>query len=999
MRLVFIFYLLSNYNLSFGQLKINEGCNKNYTSNIDEDGDSPDWIELYNTGVTNILLSDYYLSDNLLEPFKWQLPNKVLSSGEFINVFCSSKNRLGGDAFNTSLNQQTFTPVNGWNQHNFTTPFNWDGVSNVVLNVCSYNSTQYTINSSFYQSPTSFASSVVTFNDGNDYSCSSLLGQTYYQRPNVKFNNTVIGTAQIQNGNTDYPAPYGNWYWCSRHQFLFRAQELLDAGLTAGPINSMSFQVSSTTGEFYDYVFFSMTHTELTDLSAQFLPENGYQLHTNFKIGSTGEDLMIFNALGEVIHSLHVASPQTDISVGLNPNGSANVNWLNPTPNNSNNTSNFYNDTLIEPVLSQYSGVFSTSQSVSITNPNSVNSKIVYTLDGSSPTFNSPIYSSPISVNSNTVIRTKIYPLGLTNYLPSNTTSATYLIGVSHTTPILLVVTDNNNLYGAEGIFDNFNSDWIKPAHASYLKEDVGHPLVFDTRTAIRMDGGAGGSRSNPQHSFRLSFDHGALGEKTIEYPLLPDRPNRTKYSDIYLRNGSNQYLTLPYKDACQVRLMSEGNSNYYSSFRPISVYINGEYFGLYELREKFNKEYFEEHDKAKKDSIEILSLSYFYNLVLRAVEGDVDNFFNSYNQFLLLNYSDTNYWDEADQFFDLTHYTDYIIGESWMGNVDWPQNNIKIYRSDKTNQRWRFALIDLELSLNPNGWTDCQQNHIRYMLDRDPGIPYINIWLRSILNQRYKNYFINRFADLMNTSYKNDIILNKEQEFYLSMYQEMYNEYDRWGTGNITSQMLQFNNNHQAFRSDLACRNNVIRNQLVNEFGLVKKVNLQLNVIPDSAGFIQLNTIEPTSYPWSGIYFDGTPVQMSAIAKPGFTFSHWVPNFFISDTLSNKIDTNVSITNTTFTAVFKEIPIPPDGPDISFNVYPNPSNGNFIISHDNKTQAENCSYSIYDLNGRIVKKGDISNDSFETNVDFSYVSSSIYILQIIKENQKLYHTKLIKSN
>ncbi|MBK8343027.1 MAG: CotH kinase family protein [Bacteroidetes bacterium] len=87
----------------------------------------------------------------------------------------------------------------------------------------------------------------------------------------------------------------------------------------------------------------------------------------------------------------------------------------------------------------------------------------------------------------------------------------------------------------------------------------------------------------------------------------------------------------------------------------------------------------------------------------------------------------------DADKYFDLSHYTDYIIAESWMGNTDWPGNNIKIYRSNKTNYRWRFALIDLELSLNPNGWTTCFYNHIRYMEDQSTDNPYINIWLQSI--------------------------------------------------------------------------------------------------------------------------------------------------------------------------------------------------------------------------------------------------------------------------
>jgi hypothetical protein len=247
---LFCLFVVVNSSV-FSQLKINEGCNKNYQSLLDENEDTPDWIELYNSGSSSINLSNYFLSDNIASPQQWQLPNANLAPGEYQTVFCSGKNRIGSTPFSSVLNQTAFNPVNGWNLHTLTTPFIWDGVSNVVLNVCSYNSTQYTSNSSFFQTATSFPSTLASFNDGNDNSCSANLGGVYNQRPNVKINSTQIGFGTIQNSGTDYPAPYGNWYWCARHQFLFRADELIAAGLSAGQITSISFQVAGTSGEFY----------------------------------------------------------------------------------------------------------------------------------------------------------------------------------------------------------------------------------------------------------------------------------------------------------------------------------------------------------------------------------------------------------------------------------------------------------------------------------------------------------------------------------------------------------------------------------------------------------------------------------------------------------------------------------------------------------------------------------------------------------------------------
>lgn len=994
----FSFFLLA-FEFS-AQVIINEGCNKNFQTIVDEDGDSPDWIELYNAGSQTVNLNSFSLTDNLVYPKKWEFLGVSMAPGEFKTVFCSGKNRMGGIPFQFGLSQTNYNPSVGWNTHTLATPFQWDGFSNIVLNVCSYNNTQYTENSVVSQTSTPFASTLVSFVDGSPAACNSSLGSLYNQRPNLKINNFQIGNGTIQNTNTEYPAPYGNWYWGARHQILILASELQAAGVVAGPLSTIAFDVVSTIGELYTYVDFSITTTAMTELTGVFMPENGFQLHANFKIDTQGEPITLLDPSEIVVSQLVVESPVRDVSIGRFTDGTDVLKWLTPSPAATNNSATTYTDTLISPAFTFSSGVYEDAFTVNITHPNSpTNTKLVYTLDGSTPTFNSSVYNLPISVTTTTVLRAQVYPLTTDmELLPSDHTVATYLFNVNHTTPIVLITTDQTNLYGPAGIFDNYNSDWLKPAHAAYLTEESGHPLAFETNTAIRPDGGAGGSRSQPQHSFRLSFAHAALGEKPVEYPIIPDRPNRTTYSDVYLRNGSNQYLSLPYKDASQVRMMSEGTKNYYSSYRPASVYINGQYFGLYELREKFNKEFFEVHDGANSDSIELLSLSYFYNLVLRAVEGNVDNFWNSYDSFLALNPSESNYFAQADNYFDLKHYTDYIIGESWMGNVDWPGNNIKIYRSDKTQNRWRFGLIDLELSMQPNGWTSCTDNHIRYMLDRDPNIPYINIWLRSIANETYRNYFINRYADQMNTSYKNDKLQAFEQAFFNGMLPEMPMEYARWGDpNNIQGQMDGFIQNHLIFKSELACRSNVVRSNLVSEFNLEKQITLALSVSPDTSGSIQLNTIQPEEYPWTGIYFDGVPVTMNAIPKAGFLFSHWGPNGYITDTLNPVFEGNVS-ENTPFKAYFSEIPPPVDGPDIHFSLYPNPASNQLVLSHDNKTLAEGCLFEIYDLNGRVLYQAPLDFASTTMSIDISKLRASLYFVKIKKNNATLDVIRFVKS-
>lgn len=980
-----------------GQVRLNEGCNKN-TSLLDENADYPDWIELFNNGASPIQLDNWKLADKLHGIDAWILPDLVLNPQSFLRVFCSGKDRYASNPFSAVVSSSNFTPLVGWNTHLFAQNFVWNGTSNIVVNSCSYNNSGYTENSIFYQSATPFVSTVANFVDGSAAACTNNMGQTYSQRPNIRLNNVTIGNGTLTNSTTDYPAPYGNWYWGARHQILILASEMQAAGLTAGPISSLSFQVAGTNGEFYDNIDIALNHTSVGSLDAHFIPFQGQQFHSNFKLDGNGETVYLFNESNQLQDQLEIKSPQAGISVGRFPNGSNSISWMNPSPGQSNNTSQIFTDTLPQPQISISSGVYTANILVAITTSVPSNlGKLVYTLNGADPNFNSTNYTGPINVSANAVLRAKVFPIGDLTRLASEQAVATYLFNVSHTTPILLVNTPNQNLYGANGIFDNWMTDWIKPAYAIIIDTGQTPAILHQSKTAIRMDGGAGGSRSQAQRSFRLSFTHGTFGDKPVEFPILADRPQRALYSDLYLRNGSNQFLNLPYKDAAQVRMMSEGSDNYYSSYRPVTVYLNGAYFGLYEMREKFNQEYFEQHDLATRDSIEILSLSYWYNLVLRAVEGDVANFYADYDNFNALNPNSPTYWQDADQYFDLKHYTDYVIGESWMGNVDWPGNNIKIYRSNASQKRWRFALIDLELSLLPNGWTNCTDNHIAFMMGQSENNPYINIWKQSIQNLRYRNYFINRFADQMNTSYQQDKLLATEQAFYDGMLPEMPLQFARWGNpNNIAGQMATFEANHEEFQQQLLCRSTFVFNQLRLQFNLIKKVQVTLQVSPELAGEIQLNTIRPNSYPWSGTYFDGVPIELYPIAKQGYLFSHWLAADNILDPLVDSLTVNVSQNTQTFTAVFKLAPPPADGPGINFNIQPNPSNGLFSIVNNNKIIAKTCRFEVFDLQGRSALKG-LVLESDQTTLDLSAQQSGIYWIRIYKGDENLENLKILK--
>lgn len=926
--------LCSVMNPVNSQVVINEGSNRNYSAFPDENGNFPDWIELYNAGTDTVDLFNYSLTDDSTMPTRWLFPNIQLLPGDYLPVFCSGKNRAPIAPFVSVLSESNFTPVVGWNTHTLTTPLYWDGVSSLLINMCSYYP-NYTTNSVFNQTATPYYATVVAAQDGSNYICSAETGSRVMMRPNLKLNNFIIGTGTVQNSPYDYPAPYGNWYWAAKNQMVIPAAELQASGLTAGYITTLAFDVAATDpATVYQYIDFSMKPVAYSEVTNTFeAADTVLRLHTNFKISSTGETVYLYDNSQTLLSSLLIDCAQPDVAIGLYPDANVAGNpvlFANGSPDSTNNLSQPFTSYLLPPVIYAPSGYYSSPVSVTMGNANGPATTIRYTLDGSDPSPTSTAYTgAPVMVFFSSVLKARVFS---STELPSPLTAATYFFGVSHVTPVLSVVTDPDNLYGATGIFDNWQFDWERAAYVEYF--DTAHQLIFSQNAGMQVDGGWGGSRYHPQHSFRVELDHSVLGEGPVYYPLIPNRPERMKYSKIYLRNGSNYYLILPYKDAAHVEGMSAETYNYYSAWRPVSVYINGAYFGLYELREKLDAEFFEEADGADPDSLDLLSLSAWNNYVLRAVEGSVDSFVVDYLAFNNLNPALSGYWDAADEYFDLQYYTDYIVGETWAGNIDWPQNNIKIYRSNATGFRWRFCIIDLEGSMDPLGFSTAYDDHIAYVLGADPNNPFINVFLKSIQNPRYRNYFINRYADLMNTSYLYSRLSAVANSMFDQTVVEMPNEFMRWGDpANISGQMSDFINYHQTFLHELNIRTGQVRDDIENNFALNGQVNVTLDVFPPGAGQIKISTITPGPLPWTGVYFDGNPVQLTAIPNPGYQFEYWDANAVLSS-----IDTNVTIdlnidASTLFRAVFATDPngITAEAPE-TFYIYPNPSSGEFDI-------------------------------------------------------------------
>jgi len=985
---IFAFLLFLSLFLSSSlsaQLIINEGSNRNFNSLVDEYGDAEDWIELYNSGSESIDLFGYSLTDDLDEPTLYTFPHFNINPGEFLLIFCSGKNTFQTQGFTNVAYITDYTPSIGWNEHAFDQEFVWDGFSDIVVNSCSYNSAGYTVNSIFNQTETPYVSTTVTYADGNDSPCYATIGEQHYVRPNIQLNGIPIGEGTVTNGNTGYPAPYGNWYFAARNQMLYTAEELTAAGLTAGPITSLAWDVVASEGDFYSYINISIKQIDLETLTAEFLNDAGSYFHTNFKLEGNGETVRLFSPEGIATDSLDVDCPSFEASLGCFPDGSEETFVLqNPTPGYSNETSTVCTGVAVAPAFSVESGIYASLQYLTLYDLNTTPATIYYTTNGQEPNESSTLYNGEvIPIFQSAAIRAKAYVPGL---LPSEITTKSILINVDHTTPIVSVVVDPAHLYGESGIFDNWGTDWERFAQIAYFDSSSTHPLLFERSTSMQVDGGWGGSRYHPQHSFRLELAKGALGESPVELPLLPNRPEREIYSKLYFRNGSNMWLAYPWKDAMHVEMMMGETNGYFSAMRPAVVYINGNYFGVYEMREKLDREYFETYDNCVGSPMDNLTQSAWYGGQLRANEGDIMNYYDSFNSFSALDPSSSDFLEEADDIYDMEYLTDYIIGEAWVGNTDWPGNNIRIYRSDSTFNRWRFVTIDLELALQPFGWSECAFNGLNYAIGHGEGHIYVGPWVKSLQNDEYKEYFINRYADVLNTSYRPERLLAMSQNYFERWALEMPQEFQVWvNNWEAPTYMSNLYNALLIHQDELVCKSENAFDNIQESFGLDGTFNLTLEALPAGAGKIHINSITPTDLPWDGMYFDNIPVTITAEANEGYVFDHWVPNAVITDINNPNFQGAISANNINFTAVFNGLvgveEVTADAVTTELSVYPNPASNVIQMENSGKRIVR---WEMYTTAGQLIKSSSSNMSSHRAVVDLNDVAPGAYLFKAI---------------
>ena len=878
---------------------INEAVSSN-SSFEDEDGDSPDWFELFNNKSTAIHLTDWTVTDDEDKPTKWSFPDIQIGAGEYLRVWASDKDKADSGNYKTLINQgdnfhylvPTSNPPSNWKNLAFddnswqlgNSGFGFadgDDETQIVSGISSvYVRKSFTITNLELMTELwfdiDFDDGFVAYINGTEIARSNILGES----PSFDAATVTTREAKMYQSGSPVRFPVNDFA-----TLLTNGENILSIQVHNHNTNSSDLSLIPFLSAFYS----GATNDGISPPSILGLQDPS--LHTNFKLSSKGETLIIFDDSGNQVGFLEVAGISSDNSVGRSLTNGDTVYYASPSPGSENPDTLFTGIIESEIAFSHDGGEFD-GQSVSVSGAD-IGEEIRYTLDATVPTELSGLYSGPIIITQNTVIRAKIFKA---NHIPSRTESRTYITNTDHSLPIVTLVSEPANffdtqygiyVYGPEGNYDpydlpffgaNFWNDWERDVHFSFYEPNGDLGVALDA--GVKIFGNY--SRNKDQRSMSI-FARGRYGFSDIEYPIFPQL-DYDKFESIVLRNSGNDGMKTHIKDVIATSLM-DGSGIETQAYRSSIVYLNGQYWGLYNIREKVNEHFLDDKINVTKSEINILERNG------EIVEG-TNQAYNELINFITNNSlaNQTNYDVIADQI-DIDNYIAYQVAQIYLDNTDWPGNNIKFWNSPET--KWRWILYDTDFSFG-RSWkaTPSYDNDtLSFALSANgtgwPNPPWSTLLVRKLLeNTAFKNKFINYFADESNSRFKADSVRQHIEDIAASVAPEIPQHFQHWSSWenlsvywqnqNINSTLEEWVTEVDKIKEFTDNRIPYLTNHFENYFGIDGTHNLTLNINNTEAGSVQLNSLTLTDSSWQGEYFDNIPISIEAEANEGYVFSHW---------------------------------------------------------------------------------------------------------------------------
>ncbi|MGN0621911.1 MAG: CotH kinase family protein [Porcipelethomonas sp.] len=559
------------------------------------------------------------------------------------------------------------------------------------------------------------------------------------------------------------------------------------------------------------------------------------EFHAAFKISATGETIYLTHPQFGEIGSVDVPELAEDTTYGRYANGSETFTYLTPTPGESNDSAQ--DITAVEkPVFSAEGGFYDAAFMLGLSDAN--DNTIYYTTDGSDPRTSSTarIYSGEINIYNNTgdankysalddiTLCTYSHPTGKVDKgivvravsrtedgKYSGVVTNSYFVGKTASyysdMKVISLATDSDYLFGEDtGIYmvGIGYYDWLDSEdYEEYMEGDTANPTnynkdgreweipvnvqVFENgKPACTADVGAriagNWSRAFPQKSIRL-YARSEYGSSDMKYEFIEGLADESgniinSFDKVTLRNGGTDNQVLHFRDALIQDLVSDRAIDTQGS-EPCIMFIDGEFWGFYFIREKIEDTYIESHYGIDKDNITVLKNG--------ECEGSAE-IAGEYEEFCKWAASadmtvPENYQKVCDTI-DIQNFMDYIAIETYINNTDWATeyfNNWQMWRSNTADEsipysdgKWRFTLYDTEYStgLFKEGRTSSGFDTLGSLYTKDVPYNFANVFYSLIKNDTFRQEFYDNYIEIMENNFAPAEVDAKITE-YVSAYRD----------------------------------------------------------------------------------------------------------------------------------------------------------------------------------------------------------------------------------
>lgn len=440
-------------------------------------------------------------------------------------------------------------------------------------------------------------------------------------------------------------------------------------------------------------------------------------------------------------------------------------------------------------------------------------------------------------------------------------------------------------------------------AHIEYFPRD-GQPATGQP-VSIRNHGNS--SRSLPLKSLRIQ-PKAAYGSRDLQFDIFDDgRPLGRQR--INLRNGGWWGQTW-LKDGAVHRIMA-GLNVATQQIQPVVVFINGEYYGLLNARERKDSRYLAARfNLAKHKQLDLISVEVQTEgksaFALQAKTGTDLHWQQVLDYVAHSDRQAAGFMPGLEQLIDVDSFIDYYAASIFLVSHDWPVNNNAFWRysartaADATNPaadgRWRWLLYDRD-----NAFHRTADNTLEFATransERWNNPDYTTFMLRSLLeNPAFAERFVSRFNDLLNTSFMPERMIAIIDDLYHELQPLMPQHIQRWSA---PADMQHWQDSIEQMREFARQRPAIQRQHLQAFFNLGEPYRLQLQLATPASGSIRLGSLHLGSdqppvppvaasqaainlqpwlqLPWQGQYLAGAPLQLQAIPASGMRFDHWL--------------------------------------------------------------------------------------------------------------------------